>query len=62
MTKQDAIQDFKDNILPTLDHTDKPLVRMTWNDYVDRLQRHGAITEKQASTWEQPKFVSRGLK
>lgn len=57
MTKQQAIEYFKEHVLPRLDITDRPLVRTAWNDYVDALQKNGQITERQAETWEQPAFV-----
>ena len=59
MTKQQAIRDFREHILPALDQTDRPMVRTAWNDYVDSLERNGEITKRQAATWDQPKFVSR---
>lgn len=59
MTKQQAVDYFRAWILPNLDITDRSLVRMTWNDYVDGLEKDGEITERQAATWTQPKFISR---
>lgn len=57
MTKQQAVEYFKEHVLPDLDTTDLPLVRTAWNDYVDALQKDGQITERQADTWGQPAFV-----
>ncbi len=59
MTYREAVKEFKYGEYLSLDILDRPLIRMAWNDYVDRLEREGRITERQASTWGQPPFVSR---
>ena len=51
MTYREAVKDFKYGEYLSLDILDRPLIRMAWNDYVDRLKREGRITERQASTW-----------
>lgn len=56
-TKAQAVADFKENILPGLNQSDRPLVRMSWNDYVDSLSKAGSI--RPGSDWVQPAFVSR---
>ena len=58
MTYREAVKEFKYGEYLPLDILDRPLIRMAWNDYVDRLAREDRITERQASTWGQPKFVS----
>lgn len=57
MTYRKAVKEFKYREYLSLDILDRPLIRMAWNDYVNRLEREGRITERQASTWGQPKFV-----
>lgn len=59
MTKKQAETQFKSEFLPSLDKTDRPLIRFEWNCFVDMLQKSGQITAKQAANWCQPKFVSR---
>lgn len=56
-TKAQAVADFKANYLPTLNQSDRPLVRMTWNDYIDGLTKDGSI--RPGSDWTQPDFISR---
>ena len=58
LTKVEVIQIFKESFPEVIaDKTDKPKQRFTWNTFVDGLQKDGQITEKQASTWDQPKFI-----
>jgi hypothetical protein len=59
MTKREAAARFRANILPGIPADDKPAKRQAWNDYVDALQRDGAITERQASSWDQPAFIKK---
>lgn len=59
MTKKQAEQQFKSEFLPTLDKTDRLLIRFEWNCFVDMLQKLRQITAEQADNWSQPKFVSR---
>ncbi len=56
-TEAEAEADFREHILPHVPADDKPAKRMAWNDYVDQLQRAGQITEGQAGTWDQPRFI-----
>ena len=58
MTYREAVKEFKYGEYLSLDILDRPLIRMAWNGYVDQLAREGRITERQASTWGQPKFVA----
>lgn len=60
MTKKEAEALFKELFLPQLDKTDKPRLRMTWNNFVDTLQKYNQITMKQAATWNQPQFIKGG--
>lgn len=59
MTKKAAEKQFKSEFLPTLDKTDRPLIRFEWNCFVDMLQKSRQITTEQAANWSQPAFVSR---
>lgn len=58
MTKKQAEQQFKELFKEVLQSNDKPLKRMTWNDFIDSLNKNGQITDKQATTWTQPKFIN----
>lgn len=58
MTKQEAIQVFKQYILPsvilTYGKNDKPAKAEAWNDYTDALCKNGQITVKQYNSWSNP--------
>ncbi len=61
MTKREAIQQFRDYVLPEIkkEHEkdgliDLPARRQAWNDYIDALQKNGRITVQQAATWTSP--------
>lgn len=60
MTKAQAVSFWRCLIKPVIvqrhSATDKPALRESWNDFVDELQRDGKISERQASTWTQPKI------
>ena len=61
MTKIDAVKLFKEiysNELNSLFKTDKPGKREAWINFVDMLCRDGDISERQAASWDQPKFIS----
>ena len=58
MTKQQAIQDFKADILPDVIERygadDIPAKCEAWNDWTDSLCKDGYITLKQYETWGNP--------
>ena len=57
MTRDDAIKEFKRNILPLLRAEyghDIPAVRQAWNNFTDTLRRDGLITDHQVNTWVSP--------
>ena len=54
MTKKQAEQIFKSEILPTLNREDKPLIRENWNNWTDSLCKNGDITESQYNRWLNP--------
>lgn len=54
MTKQQAINIFKEEILPRISKTDKVAIRCTWLDFTDYLCKDGQITQQQYSTWDNP--------
>lgn len=45
---------FRENILPDIPTNDRPAVRFEWANFVDRLHRQGAITDRQADSWDCP--------
>lgn len=58
MRKEQAVRDFKENILPELrkmyGNNDKVAIRTAWNDYTDMLCKDGIITQRQYNTWGNP--------
>lgn len=58
MTKQQAVAQFKDEILPYVIErygpTDKPARSEAWNDWTDSLCKNGEITMRQYETWATP--------
>ena len=63
MTKVQAIQEFKQCIMPSIRATyernggrDLPARREAWNDYTDMLCKDGQITERQYDTWTHPEI------
>lgn len=58
MNKQQAIADFKENVLPHVierfGKDDKPAISEAWNDYTDMLCKDRQITQKQYSNWSNP--------
>lgn len=54
MTYRQALKVFKEKLLPHLPTHDKPAQREAWVNYIDGLARTGAITDKQARTWDNP--------
>jgi len=58
MTKLQAVELFKEEVLPFINRKEKPLLRQSWNDYTDFLCKNNEITLKQYETWTQPRFIS----
>lgn len=65
MTKQQAIADFKKNVLPFIKRRyesngrkDWPARREAWNNYTDDLHKSGVITDRQVNNWGQPAFCN----
>lgn len=58
MTKSEAEKWFKMDFYPSLDKTDRPLIRFEWNCFVDMLQKDRKISAEQAANWCHPKFVA----
>jgi hypothetical protein len=58
MTKNQALQDFKENILPAVvskyGKNDKVAICEAWNEYTDMLCKDGLISMKQYETWDNP--------
>ena len=57
MTKKQAEQIFKNEILPVLNKHDVTLVREAWHEFTDYLCKDGQITDKQYNNWLTPKFI-----
>ncbi len=55
MTRENAIQVWREFIKPSVPKGDMPWMRESWNDYVDMLAKDGQISWKQADNWAQPK-------
>ena len=55
MTKAAALRYWREHMKPGIPANDKPARRLSWNEYVDRLEREQAITERQATMWDVPK-------
>lgn len=58
ITKKQAVANFRSDLLPHLNESDRPAVRMAWNDYVDGLVKSGQA--RPGTDWVQPDFVSKG--
>jgi hypothetical protein len=65
MTKEEAVAEFKEYVLPGVraqfeqdDRPDWPARSEAWNDYTDALQKSGRITVRQYESWVHPKITS----
>jgi len=56
MNKKQAVQEFKENILPFIPSNDKPAIREAWHNFTDSLCKDGSITSKQYHNWVNPSF------
>lgn len=61
MTKQEAVTQFKNDVLPCVKERyerygtrDLPARREAWNNYTDALCKGGYITLRQYETWTHP--------
>lgn len=58
MTKQQALRDFREHVLPAVDQqyskSDKVARREAWSNHTDALCKAGAITLKQYESWTNP--------
>jgi hypothetical protein len=58
MTKREALQQFKSEILPEVikkyGKNDKVAIREAWNNWTDYLCKDGQITAKQYNNWTNP--------
>ena len=57
MTKKEVEKLFKTEIYPTLNKSDKPMIRELWHSFTDTLCKNGEISEKQYDNWNTPKFI-----
>lgn len=58
MTKNEAVEQFKREVLPAVaakyGRGDRPALAEAWNNWTDALCKEGRITERQYSTWTHP--------
>jgi hypothetical protein len=58
LTKRQAIANFRELVMPEIirryGRGDVIAQREEWNNYVDALQKDGAVTRYQADTWSNP--------
>jgi hypothetical protein len=64
MTKKQAEQQFKNEVLPAIKRhyesdgiIDKPARRTAWNDFTDMLCKDGQITDHQYNNWSHPAML-----
>jgi len=62
MTKKEAIDNFRENVLPEVKNAerngiDKARRRMEWNNYTDALHKGKQITAKQYCNWLTPDSI-----
>ena len=55
MTKVQAIQQFKDYVLPNLCDQSPTTKRTAWCDFTDSLHRDGQISDWQNNNWVHPR-------
>lgn len=62
MTREEAIQLYRERVLPEVKkqyeqdgRIDKPARAEAWNNFTDALCKNGDITMKQYETWEHPR-------
>jgi len=65
MTKEEAVAEFKEYVLPQVRAQyerdgvpDWPARREAWNNFTDALQKEGRITARQYDTWDHPSITS----
>ena len=54
MTKREALNLFRNEILPSLTDRSSVTLRCAWNDYTDILFKNKEITEDQYNNWTNP--------
>jgi len=54
MTKREALNLFRNEILPSLTDRSSVTLRCAWNDYTDILFQNKEITEDQYNNWTNP--------
>lgn len=57
MKKSEVVTMFNE-IIEGQDKNDKPLMRMTWNDLLDSLEKDGSITRAKSDTWVKPSICN----
>lgn len=54
MTKREAVEMFRAEIMPHVRASDRPAVREAWNNFTDALAKDRLITMRQYETWTHP--------
>ena len=57
LTKKEVERMFKEEVYPSLNKSDKPMIREAWNDFTDMLCKDGQISDNQYNTWSTPGFI-----
>lgn len=65
MTKDEAVEEFKEYVMPSIreqyerdGRPDWPARREAWNNFTDMLRGDRRITMKQYNTWDHPDITS----
>ena len=48
---------FKEEVYPSLNKSDKPMIREAWHNFTDMLCKNGEISDNQYNTWSTPSFI-----
>ena len=57
LTKKEVERMFKEEVYPSLNKSDKPMIREAWINFIDMLCKDGEISDKQYNTWSTPSFI-----
>lgn len=57
LTKKEVERMFKEEVYPSLNKSDKPMIREAWHNFTDMLCKNGEISDNQYNTWSTPSFI-----
>lgn len=57
LTKKEVERMFKEEVYPSLNKSDKPMIREAWINFIDMLCKDGEISDNQYNTWSTPNFI-----